>query len=356
MSDDGKEMCAASERRQENPQATVVVVACGGEGELAARALDSVAAQAQLGVEVIVVVRDDDARMRALACAWARTRAPALRVRIELIPPDPSPSPARKRGLALATAPYVLFMDGDDFFCDPGSLARLACELDARPSCAVVAGRYELRWDDGRPPRPSSARGYGRELTRAQAFGRIARTVPPPMIGSALFRREALVAGGALDAVVLEHLPLLFRALLGGGIYLDPAVIAVYWQRAGSLSRSMDEAYTVRVLEEKRAIARRMNAIGLNGRRWLLRQFRIGTSMVREKEGKHSTRVERLGGTTDSVGYPRCAVRSGDLLRAWIAALPTARLRMRFRACWLGVRFRRAVRRSARRHSAVVAE
>ncbi len=111
-----------------------VVMPAFNRGALVTRALDSLLHQTRWPRELILVddASTDDTVARVEQWA-AHTGFP---VRIERMERNGGAAMARNRGMAIATTPYIAFLDSDDEHL-PETLAKLVAALDARPSAVV---------------------------------------------------------------------------------------------------------------------------------------------------------------------------------------------------------------------------
>lgn len=134
------------------PLVTVVIPAFNA-GRFIAETLDSVFAQSMPDIEVIVV---DDGSTDETARIVSAATDPRLTV---LSQTNQGVSAARNTGLAVATAPYVFFLDADDVLM-PDALEHMVARLGSMPdrvACyahhiriaedgSVLSGRGDLRW------------------------------------------------------------------------------------------------------------------------------------------------------------------------------------------------------------------
>jgi glycosyltransferase involved in cell wall biosynthesis len=113
-----------------------VVIPTRNRRALLAEAVDSALQQHGVTVDVVVI---DDASSDGTE-DWLRQH-PDPRLRSVRFDPPRERTAARNAGLALATAPYVMFLDDDDLIAADG-LARLADALDRHAAAPVAAGTY----------------------------------------------------------------------------------------------------------------------------------------------------------------------------------------------------------------------
>jgi glycosyltransferase involved in cell wall biosynthesis len=92
---------------------------------------------------------------------------------------------ARNHGVAMARGEYLTFLDHDDL-CPPGKIARQVAWLDEHPETAALFGRTVLF--------------HSAEEVEAEAVLEATPPVWSMALAAALFRREAFVGIGPLDA------------------------------------------------------------------------------------------------------------------------------------------------------------
>lgn len=171
------------------PEISVVIPTFRRPAELR-QALESVAAQGGVHVEVIVVDDCPDGSARAVATAF-----PPELVRY-LVNPSPSrgrPALVRNLGAAQATGELIHFLDDDDLVPD-GYYAHVRDLFGASPGLDVVFGRIE---PFGRDPAAVSeeAAYFAAAARRAGRCGRLGRW---GLAAAMLFRPTLLVCGAAI--------------------------------------------------------------------------------------------------------------------------------------------------------------
>jgi glycosyltransferase involved in cell wall biosynthesis len=114
-------------RALQMPRVSVVLIAYNGQRTIA-KAIDSVLAQTVTDLELVVV---DDGSTDGTAAVVAGYRDPRLTYHRQ---PNAGPSAARNTGIRATSAPWVAFLDCDDWWT-PGKLAR---QLDATPGVGLV--------------------------------------------------------------------------------------------------------------------------------------------------------------------------------------------------------------------------
>lgn len=172
---------------QENLPRVSVVVPLYNTASFIRRALESVLNQTMGDLELIVV--DDGSTDDSLAAVQSFDDA---RLRI-VHQSNQGASAARNRGLRDARAPYVAFLDGDDFWREDKLECQLAV-LDANPELDLVFARCTVVDEQEAPlvltgPCPDGPMSYSDLLS--ENFIRNGSTV--------LVRRDALVAAGSFD-------------------------------------------------------------------------------------------------------------------------------------------------------------
>lgn len=193
--------------------------------------LDSVLQQTVRDIEIIVV---DDGSTDATAAAVM----PYLGASVTLVQqPNKGLSAARNTGIAHATGELLLFLDADDLIL-PDYLACQVSVLTAHPETCVACCDFRY-FPDGFPQqwRPHS-------LAPVQPYPLsqlLAGNVLP--VHTAVVRRTTIDRVGPFDEslTALEDWDLWLRIALDGGRFqYHPRILALYRQRAGSLSKSLE--------------------------------------------------------------------------------------------------------------------
>lgn len=132
-----------------------VIIPTRGRPDRVAQAVDSALAQTRHDIEVIVVVDGPDPATELALSAIADQR-----LRVEVLPQHAGIAGARNRGVALASAPWVAFLDDDDEW-HPDKLARqVQAAEDSQYPFPIIATRFLARFGTReylwprRPPRP----------------------------------------------------------------------------------------------------------------------------------------------------------------------------------------------------------
>ena len=166
-----------------------MIIATHSRPKLLPRAVKSAQA-AGTDVEVVVV---DDASTDETAEVCQKLQGITY-VRVER---NQQTAGARNIGLMVSSAPYVGFLDDDDWRL-PGSLDRQVDLLDANPDCGLAYGRYALADQNGRlldedpiPQRCPSGDVFWQVLS-SNIFGCL----------TAVFRSECITRVGLLDATI----------------------------------------------------------------------------------------------------------------------------------------------------------
>lgn len=160
------------------PLVSVIMPVYNGERYLA-DAVESVLAQTGGPVELIVV--DDGSTDRSAEIA----RAFGAAVRY-VYQDNAGQSAARNRGIQLAQAPFLAFLDDDDYW-SPGKLALQLAVLTGDPTVEAVFGHVRQFVSPDIPPEAAARVRYHAEI------------MPGHVPGTMLIRREAFDRIGAFD-------------------------------------------------------------------------------------------------------------------------------------------------------------
>jgi glycosyltransferase involved in cell wall biosynthesis len=208
-------------RKAATPDISVVLATYNRRHSLP-RAIASVLAQTDAGIELIVI---DDASRDGTAAYLATLKDP--RIRVIVAERNGGPSAARNRGLAAARAGIVAFLDSDDAYL-PGRLTAplKAFAADASLVCTLSSAiRHDLK-------RTRAARIPAVRL-KAPAFewALICDLVPVEGTSMTVRRDVALAAGGFCERLRLaEDREFLVRlARHGGGQLLPEPLWEKFW-------------------------------------------------------------------------------------------------------------------------------
>jgi len=176
--------------------------------------------------------------------------------RIRLEPrPHQGASASLAHGIALARAPYLAFLDGDDFW-NPNKLERHIRFLESHPAVDLTFSWSRIVDEFGRDSGLTSRLWNGSiscsELLADNVIGNAS---------SPVFRREALLAAGGIDVNFPGYYDLdawLRMSLMRpGNLVAIPEFLTFYRRRPGQLTAdvAMMERSFDRLLEKMRAIA-----------------------------------------------------------------------------------------------------
>jgi GT2 family glycosyltransferase len=174
--------------------------------EALAQALERVARQSHLELELILVRDGGDPLGEAAARCIERTPFPVTRIEHEGAAEGAARS--RNRGVAAARAEAVAFLDDDDLW-EPDHVARLARALDAEPDADVVYSDARILETSGDRSR-TLAQEFDLEVFGRDGF------IPPSAMAA---RRAAFDRFGAFDETLAysEDWDWLLRVARGGG-------------------------------------------------------------------------------------------------------------------------------------------
>lgn len=219
-------MAPAIGPRVDDPEITIVV-SSRNRAELLPIALRSVQQQDFAAFECIVV--DDDSTDDAVATAQSFA---AVDPRFRILHHDSAmgPSAARNAGLAAARAPYVCFLDDDDFLL-AGSLRDRRQAFGDQP--ADVVGTF-CDWINTEPAVGLEAFEPRRDPTHRPpvSFGSLGNGTPF-ILSSPLLRTEAIRSVGGFDEELTraEDADLWFRLARLGFRFIDAGCLGVAYRR-----------------------------------------------------------------------------------------------------------------------------
>ena len=218
-----------------------VIIPVYNTGALLDRTLSSLTRQTLPEIEIICV--DDCSTDNSLAILkqWAQKDQ---RVRVIALPKNGGVSRARNTGFDAATAPFVYYLDSDDWIDDDYLEAMYAKALETGQD-VVVNASYVQEFEDPAKNAPSGSFGFidgdgFYPATQVQTFF-------PPVIWARLYRREYLlrigiafpdVKGGAEDIYYAG-----LAELLQPRSYVFRGPFHHYWQREGSLMHQKANGY-----------------------------------------------------------------------------------------------------------------
>jgi glycosyltransferase involved in cell wall biosynthesis len=247
-----KDVSSSGAPPSEGPRLSVVLPNYN-HARLIARAVEALVAQDPAADEILVV--DDgstDESVRVLD--ELAQRHPFLRVIAHGV--NRGPIAALATGLAAARGKYVYFAAADDRVL-PGFFATALRLLARYPACGLFCGEAVLiDGDTGkefahRPPvRPLGRAGAADPEGTRKLFRHIDNWI---LTGSAVFRRDAVIAAGGFDAALGSFADgyLARKVALTHGFCFAPQVVAAWYVYPGSYSR-----------ETARDLARAREALG----------------------------------------------------------------------------------------------
>jgi glycosyltransferase involved in cell wall biosynthesis len=209
-----------------------IVIPCYNAERTLAGTLDSALAQDDVAPEIVVV--DDGSTDGSLAIA--RRYGPRVRV---VTGPNRGASAARNIGIAATSAPWIVFLDADDWL-EPRSLARRLIVAQEAHADVVIADWCDMI-DDG----SGELRDGGRRAVDWPAIAadpELATAVHVWATTAAILYSRRIVArigGFRLDLPIIQDARFLFDAAFHGGRFARADHIgARYRVLAGSLSRA----------------------------------------------------------------------------------------------------------------------
>jgi glycosyltransferase involved in cell wall biosynthesis len=238
--------------------AVSVVIATHDRRAWLEECIESVTRQAGVAFEVVVV---DDASSDGTA-EWLATVDDA-RVRSMRLQQPSERSAARNRGLAEARAPFVMFLDDDDWLL-PGALGALASRLDAHPEAVAAVGARRVWFTE---------EGYQRRDSHPHRL-RVRPILDDLLLewsavsGQNLYRTRLVREVGGYDETLVscEDRDLWLRLAVLGPVVLCPETVMTYRVHAAQSRppeiRAAREAVARRAIEalpkEQRARAERL--------------------------------------------------------------------------------------------------
>jgi glycosyltransferase involved in cell wall biosynthesis len=216
------------------------------------RALTALLSQARPPDEIIIV--DDGSTDESLSVieAWIQ-REPTIRCLVNQR--NLGVIPALQRGLDAACGRFLYFAAADDWVM-PGFFSLALDRLAGHPDCGFFCADAALiDGASGRPngDRPTARPRYGQgPVSAARSAELLARIDNWVLTGSAVFRREAIIAAGGLDPRLgsLADSFLSRKIALMSGFYYAPEPVAVWCVFADSASRTSALCDAEAVLEQ----------------------------------------------------------------------------------------------------------
>jgi subfamily B ATP-binding cassette protein MsbA len=215
---------AASRSPFERPLISVIIP-CYNQASYLRRAIDSVLSQTYERHEIVVVDDGSDDHIDEVAAAY-----PGVTFLEQTHQGLPA---ARNAGIDASSGELLVFLDADDRLLPEALDAGLQC-LRMRPDCGFVFGAHRTITEDDDASAPATPPAiqddvYVELLTRNCVA----------MHGSALFRRDAVLAVGKYDGTLLaaEDYDLCLRIARRFPITSHTTPVAEYWKHEGNMSR-----------------------------------------------------------------------------------------------------------------------
>jgi glycosyltransferase involved in cell wall biosynthesis len=210
-----------------------VIIPVHNTEDLLDRTFESVTGQTLREIEVICM--DDGSTDGSLAVlqAWAQ-RDP--RIRVIAFPKNQGVSAARNAGFAAAQAPYVYYLDSDDWI-DDNYLEAMYDKAVKTGQEVVVNANYIQEFEDTSKNAPSGNFGF---ITGDGFYPpTLVQTLFPPVIWARLYKRDYLLSMGITFPDVKGGAEDIYYAglaeLLQPRSYVFRGPFQHYWQREGSL-------------------------------------------------------------------------------------------------------------------------
>ena len=269
-------MASLIPRGPSKPPTVSVIVLCYNQARFVHEALASVLAQ-EVPLELTIVDDASTDDSQDLIRKWARD----YRGSLQLILHETNQGICRSSndGLATGSAPYVAFLDADDYWL-PGKLGRQVQLMEALPpTVGVLYGDTLLCNEEGATLPGAFIGTQTRPLSRPRPSGWVFRNllisnfIPGP---STLIRRSCFDDVGGFDEdLVYEDYEFWLRVSRRYQFTYDDAVLAVYRVVRGSTIRRLSGAInrdTIRIYRRYLHIAaeRRLVAQQISHRSWRL--------------------------------------------------------------------------------------
>jgi glycosyltransferase involved in cell wall biosynthesis len=216
-----------------------VVLPNYNHGKLIGRALDALMAQERPADEIIAI---DDGSTDDSVNVIQQFAAKSLSIHVLLNPANRGLIPTQLRGLQAARGKYIYFAAADDFVL-PGFFKLALERLEADCASGLFCGEAMLI--DGRNNRPFAVRPAVRPAMRAgridaaQVAELLRSTDNWILTGSAIFRRECVLAAGGFDERLGSFADgyLARKIALRYGFFFEPKLVAAWVIFSSSISR-----------------------------------------------------------------------------------------------------------------------
>ncbi|MFD1399840.1 glycosyltransferase family 2 protein [Lacticaseibacillus suilingensis] len=233
------------------------------------QAINSILQQNEESFEIIVV--DDDPK--SINGQWI-DEMDDVRVLYHVNSNNSGPGYCRKFGLEMARAPYVIFMDDDDFYTDNNFFKKsLKLFSDVDESVAFIAfNAYTFDEETGSYSKSGSLNRQGlieRRLLLKKFMGGITK---PKSTFTCVFKRLKLLESRVVDVKMLNDTVIYFRALTVGNAYFSSEYIGSYRLHKSNISKTLSADFIVENLNEKVAIAGLLPFSGMSAQNWLAKQ------------------------------------------------------------------------------------
>jgi len=216
-----------------------VVLPNYNHGKLIGRALRALLAQERAADEIIIIDDGSTDDSVNIIQQFAAT-APAMTLLVN--PTNIGVIPTLERGLQAARGRYVYFAASDDWVL-PGFFASALQRLEAKPEIGLFCGEAVLL--DARDNRPFAVRPAVRPAMRAGPISaeRVRQLLAVSdnwiLTGSAIFRRECVLAAGGFDARLGSFADgfIARKIALRTGFFFEPKIVASWVVFGDSVSR-----------------------------------------------------------------------------------------------------------------------
>ena len=208
-----------------------VVIPCYNQAAYLGEAISSALNQSVVPDEVIVIDDGSTDHTRVVAESFERVRCISQENR--------GSAGARNTGLQVCTSDFVVFLDADDRLL-PNAIEAGVRELERRPECAFVFGRYRYLSTDGTARTPVSVRDV------SDPYAAFLRGNFVVMQAAVMYRRSAIEQAGRFDAALksCEDYDLYLRVAREWPIAQHEEVVAEY--RRHDANKSSDPGRVLR--------------------------------------------------------------------------------------------------------------